>query len=465
MLADFFSWLEAQETILSAIAASIVVLSVVGAAARSAFKRTADTARATLSRQGSNVDVSAPVPGFGGRAAIAVLPFDNMSGDADQEYFADGITEDIITSLQSYRSFPVIARNSSFTYKGTSPDVRAVAKELGVGYVLEGSVRRAGDQVRITAQLIDAEGHHVWAERFDSDYTDVLKLQDEITLQIVGAVAPEIDRTDASAASQKRSQDLAAWDYLLHAQALIHQISPEALRQAKGVLEKAIGLDPQFAHAHALLARIWFLNGFDHSGRALGEDPMESFGNAAAQAKHALSIDSSNPLAHGMLSVVHMFMGQVELGLKEGAEAVRLNPSDAQLRVYAAGPILATADFAKALDQIRLGKRLSPNDIGMWEFLMVESFALFGLGDYEEAEQVARQAVEERKQNPMAQAILIASLDVLGRKEEACEAFSKMIQILPDFSPDSFHPVYGRAPDTLSQLFESLCNAGWEKPD
>ena len=216
MFAEILIWLEANETVLSAVAAAVVVFSVVGAAMRGALKKTSTalvgTARSTkqvLSRgQAPEIDVSQPVPGFGGRPAIAVLPFDNMSEDADQDYFADGITEDVLTSLQSFRTFPVISRNSTFAYKGKSMDLREVAAELGAGYILEGSVRKAGDKVRITGQLIDAEGHHVWADKFDRDLSDIFAVQDEITSKIVGAIAPEIDNADTRRIQSKTTENM-----------------------------------------------------------------------------------------------------------------------------------------------------------------------------------------------------------------------------------------------------------------
>ena len=262
MLADILVWLEANETVLSAVAAAVVVFSIVGAAMRGALKRTTtaliDTARATKEVLSHNqlpvVDVSQPVPGFGGRPAIAVLPFDNMSEDPDQDYFADGITEDILTSLQSFRTFPVIARNSTFAYKGKSMDLREVAKELGAGYILEGSVRRSGEKVRITGQLIDKDGHHIWADRFDLDLSDIFAVQDEITSKIVGAIAPEIDGADIRLLQSKPTENMDAWDCLLRAQSLIHESSADSLKEASDLIDKATELDPAFAQAFALRA-------------------------------------------------------------------------------------------------------------------------------------------------------------------------------------------------------------------
>jgi len=191
------------------------------------------------------------------KPSIAVLPFDNMSGDPEQEYFTDGITEDIITGISKLRWLFVIARNSSFVYKGQGIDVTQVSRELGVRYVLEGSVRRAGNRIRINAQLLDATtGMHVWAERYDRELVDIFDLQDEITANIVTAIGPEVTLAEIERARRKRPENLDAWDQYLRALPLIHQIKKEAIAEAKKQLQLAIKLDPNFVAAHAALA--WF---------------------------------------------------------------------------------------------------------------------------------------------------------------------------------------------------------------
>jgi adenylate cyclase len=189
------------------------------------------------------------------RPAVAVLPFDNMSGDEDQEYFVDGLTEDIITALAAWRSFPVIGRNSTFTFKNRAVKAQDVAAELGARYILEGSVRKAGGRVRITAQLLDAEtGHHVWAERYDEELIDVFDLQDKITQQIVAQVAPEMARAELQKSEIKPPANLDAWDYYLRGTAHLNSFTPEAGAKAQEMFHRAIELDPTYAIAHARLA-------------------------------------------------------------------------------------------------------------------------------------------------------------------------------------------------------------------
>ena len=295
MLADTLIWFEVNETVLSSIAAAVVVLSIAGAAMRGVLARGATSFAGVLRTRGqdSGIDVPQPVPGFEGRAAIAVLHFDNMSDDPEQEYFADGIAEDILTSLQAFRKFPVIARNSTFNYKGTSPDVREVARELGAGYVLEGSVRKVGDRVRITGQLIDASGHHLWAGKYDKELSDIFTVQDEITAEIVGAIAPEIERTDVTQAARKRSKDMTAWDYLLQAQDHYHKLTPEGIRQCRELTEKVIERDEEFALAYVFLARAHISNSVFFNGNALTECAEESLVKAEELARKAVSMDKS----------------------------------------------------------------------------------------------------------------------------------------------------------------------------
>jgi adenylate cyclase len=200
-------------------------------------------------------EVAVSQPAQAQHPSIAVLPFANMSGDPEQEYFADGMVEDIITALSRAKWFFVIARNSSFTYKGRAVDIKQVGRELGVRYVLEGSVRKAGNRVRITGQLIEAEtGHHIWAERFEREYNDVFELQDEMTSAVASAIEPTINLREIERSKRRPTSDLTAYDYFLRAQPFIRQFDPQSYRQAEELLRRAIALDPQYSSALALLA-------------------------------------------------------------------------------------------------------------------------------------------------------------------------------------------------------------------
>ncbi len=271
-------WLENNAVLLGAIGSLAAVLAlflVNGAQVVTALVRRLRSADETYARPGTEtgaaqsstqdtdtqlVDVSKPVPGFGGREALAVLPFANMSEDAEQGYFADGITEDLLTALQAFRTFPVIARSTTFAYKGKSPDIREVAKELGAGYILEGSVRKMGERVRITAQLIDADGVHLWAERYDRNLTEIFDVQDEIIEKIAAAIAPELLRADRKKQDLKKPEDLKAWDYALQAGECLLSPNIDDFSLSLELLQKALALDPSFGLAHAMIANAYSYN-------------------------------------------------------------------------------------------------------------------------------------------------------------------------------------------------------------
>ncbi len=258
-------------------------------------------------------------------------------------------------------------------------DLREFAKELGAGYILEGSVRKSGDKIRITGQLIDAEGRHVWADRYDRDLSDMFELQDEITSTIVGALAPEIDNADTRRIHSKPTENMTAWDCVLRALSLGNETFADSLKEGYALAEKAVELDPQFTQAHAILAGLAFSNFARLDGKALGLGPAEALDKAAEHATKALSIDRSFPFAHGILGVAHAYRQNVELGLKKTAEAVRLNPSDTQIRLLHSQTLALSRDFEAALEQIEIGKRLSPGDPGIGRMITHEANYLLAI--------------------------------------------------------------------------------------
>jgi adenylate cyclase len=464
-------FLESNETALSAVAAFVVITSVAATFMRGALKRSAGFMVAlVVSRVGpntggssANVDVSKPVPGFGGRPAIAVLPFDNMSDDREQDYFADGITEDLLTALQAFRTFPVIARNSTFAYKGTSPDVRKVAKDLGAGYVIEGSVRKSGKKVRITAQLIDAEGHHVWAQRYDRDLSDVFALQDEIVAHIVTAIAPEIDHAEFRTTASKPPKDLKAWDYYLRGLESMNTITAEGCRAARPLLEKAIEQDPKFALAHATLGRAFIDDVILYSGAAFPENAKESLDKALELARTAVSIDSSLPAAHAGLGLIHVVRGEAEEALRSCRRAVEMNPGEAGLRVFLVAAQVTNALYEEALEDIGLAKRLSPHDIFMWALLHTEAQALFALQRYEQAEEVARMSIKERPSNTIAHVVLIAALVAQGSDGEAEAAYRNMTDNnIPKPTEYMVKTFFAQDDEVSGKVLANLRRAGWE---
>lgn len=472
MIDELKAFLEANETALSAVAAFVVITSVIATFMRGALKRSAGfVVTLMVSRLGANagasggatVDVSKPVPGFGGRPAIAVLPFNNMSDDPEQDYFADGITEDLLTTLQAFRTFPVIARNSTFAYKGTSPDVRDVARDLGAGYVLEGSVRKSGDKVRITAQLIDAEGHHVWAQRYDRDLSDVFALQDEITANIVTAIAPEIDHAEFRSTGTKAQKDVKAWDYYLRGLESMNRITAEGCRAARPLLEKAIEQDPKFALAYATLGRALMDDVALHGGTAFPESDIEELDKAFEFARTAVNLDSSLPVAHSVLALILVMRGDAEEALRSARKAVEMNPVEAGLRVFLLVTLLANTLYEEALENVALTKRLSPHDIFMWGVLHNEALALFALERYEEAMAAARLSIKERPNNALGHIILIAALAALDREGEAEAAYRNLVDNnVPKPTPHTIRAHYARDPVVAEKVLASLRRAGWE---
>jgi len=363
------------------------------------------------------------------KPSIAVLPFQNISGDPEQEYFADGMVEDIITGLSRIKWFFVIARNSTFTYKGRAVDVKQVGRELGVRYVLEGSVRKAVDRVRITAQLIDAAtGAHVWAERYDRKSDDIFALQDEITLSVVGAIEPSLRLAEVERAKRKRPDSLDAYDLVLRALPDVYSRMPEPSKKALVHLERALALDPNYALAHACAAECYhslFLRG------GLREE------NRTAAVRHA-----QVAIANGQDDALALTLAGFSLGMDGHDRAAAFAAFEAALAVspssaltYILGSvILSFAEEAeRAIEWGERGLRLSPLD--PWRSSAFISFALghFHRGRYEEAAAAARKAVQFSPGFSLCHMVLAAALAKLGRLEEARAAATRVLELQPVF--------------------------------
>jgi TolB-like protein/class 3 adenylate cyclase len=349
------------------------------------------------------------------KPSIAVLPFSNMSGDPEQEYFADGITEDIITALSHHRWFFVIARNSTFVYKGRAIDVKQVARELGVRYILEGSVRRAGQRVRITGQLIEAEtGNHLWAERFDRDMADIFAIQDEITQSVVAAIEPEMLLIEGKRAFRKSIDNLDAFDCCMRAMWHFSQITPENQDQAVALLRQAIRLDPTLAQAHMALARslnsrIW--HGWSSD---LANDASEAYAAAA----RSVAIDDRDPYCHYALCWTSLVKRMHAQALGEAQRSIDLNPNFA-LGFFGLGLVrVYIGHFREALDALLRCLRLNPNDTQAGAFLSTIALAHYHQENYEEAVHYCQLAIGTRRFY-VGLRILLASLGQLGRMEEA----------------------------------------------
>ncbi len=363
------------------------------------------------------------------KPAIAVLPFDNMSGDAEQEYFADGITEDIITELSRYRELLVIARNSSFAYKGKAADVKRVAAELGVDYVLEGGIRRAGNRVRITAQLIDAAtGHHLWAERYDRDMDDIFALQDEITGIIVGALGAKLQASDIDRALRKEPASLDAYDLVLRATALFARINKSDMAEARRLCEGAIALDPGYARAHAWLAWTYMQDRF--SGWA--DDPAEWLKRGYEAGRKAVTLDDTDYHAHIALGIFIAFMGRHDQGIAELERAVELNPNYADSHMQLGNALVFAGRADDAVAALETAMRLNPHHPPWYQ--MILGRALFVSRRYQDAVPHLERAVNAGPGLTQARAALAASYAALGRDQEASAEIDEIRATTPHFT-------------------------------
>jgi TolB-like protein/class 3 adenylate cyclase/Tfp pilus assembly protein PilF len=364
------------------------------------------------------------------KPSIAVLPFSNLSGDPEQEYFADGIAEEIITGLSQLRWLFVIARNSSFTFKDRHVDVRQVGDELGVRYVLEGSVRTSGNRVRIAAQLVEAQtGNHLWADRYDRALEDVFAIQDEITESVIGCIQPEVYAAEHDRAKRKLPQSLDAWESFIRAMFLYSQHSDASTKEALYMLDRALAQDPGYARAHGLRAVCLAWRAFQG-----WEDRETAFAEAADGADRAVTHDPGEPwasLAHGFVAV----------GKRRDTEAV-----DAFSRAIDASPSFAYAHGLlgaahalggrsdEAIECIDRGMRLSPRDIFGEEFQLYYAFAHFQAGRYAEAASAAQRALRQRPGHPVPYIMGAASYGLGGETEKAKDLVTRLVKLVPDVS-------------------------------
>ena len=365
------------------------------------------------------------------KPSIAVLPFENMSGDPEQEFFADGISEDIITELSRLRGFFVIARNSSFIYKGQSIAISDVAHDLGVRYILEGSVRRAGNRIRVTAQLIEGDaGTHIWAERYDRMLDDIFELQDEITRQIVGALEPSLMVAEAERSQRQRPENLDAWGYVARAMPLIWTWSGNDYGPAETLLRKAIEIDPNYARAHSILAVGLIVNAW--YGRDGPDD--DSADQAFEEAKLAVKLDANDPWGHLALGFAYGYRRNSEDAFAEMEQALTLNPNFALAHGFY-GLVLSWAGEAqKALKEIDLAERLSPRDVINIHYPTIRGVACFAAGDYEAAAAHARTGIRQRSDATGAHRVLAASCGQLDALEEAQATAARLVKLQPEIT-------------------------------
>jgi TolB-like protein/tetratricopeptide (TPR) repeat protein len=362
--------------------------------------------------------------------AIAVLPFDNMSGDREQEYFSDGISEDIITALSKLRWFFVIARNSSFTYKGKPVHMRQVAAELGVRYVVEGSVRRSGDRVRITAQLNDtATGSHIWAEHYDRELTDVFAVQDEITDAIVTAIEPQIYAAENFRSRRKPPNSMDAWDLVMRALSHHWRVTQPDSLAAQALLERAIAIDPSYGQALALFATNHMF------GVHLGWTDIATAAPAAEQAAlAAITADNEDAWAHTALGSVYFSTRRLDDALAEFELAQQLNPNFSLVQGYYALALTYAGRWEDAYAASQRAIRQSPRDPSSAIYHGVAAYAQFVGRNYHEAIALAREATRQRGDLSGAYRVLTVAAGMAGQLEIARVALQELRRTQPNIS-------------------------------
>ena len=422
-------------------------------------KNIAEPIQAYAVRIGKPTSSAPASPPTGGKPSIAVLPFDNMSGDTNQEYFVDGITEDIITALSKNRWLSVIARNSTFAYKGKSPDVRRVADDLGVEYVVEGSVRKSGNRVRITAQLIDAtSGKHIWAERYDRDLEDIFAVQDEITETITATIEPELGAFESKRVKNKPTENLGAWDCYHLGLSHLYEFSKDSNREAQRLFRRAIELDANFSAAHARLAYAIIMSAvyFDT------EPTPELLDDALRAEQRAAKLDDQDALAHFAVGRAHLARSEYDLALPAMETSIELNPSLAQAHCGLGDALAYAGRLEESLSRFEEAIRLSPRDPYRWGFLMYGSLAQLFLKRHEAAADWARKAVSVPNSHYWANAALVAALGHLDRPDETRSAVEKLLQRKPEFTC-SFakkHLFYIENADQVNHYVDGLRKAG-----
>jgi adenylate cyclase len=404
--------------------------------------------------------LAASAPGFDDRRAIAVLPFANFSGDPEQEFFADGITEDIISMLAGWRAFPVIARNSTFTYKGKAVDIKKVGEELGVRYVLEGSVRKSGRRVRVTMQLIRADtNHHIMAERYDRDLTDLFELQDEIAHAIAGAIEPELLKFERERIAERPPQSEDAHE--LHQHGVWHHYRQNKTDniEAQNYFRRALATDPQYPQATAALSislSSAAMIGWTENADALFEDAYDL-------ARKAVTLDPRYPNAHFALGLACMWTRRSERGIAAFDEAIKLNPSFAAAHVLLGQMYLYAGRREEAIELAEKGIRLSPSDPRLYIWLVALAGAHYQLRHYEKAVEAGRRSWSLNRNYPHGLRYVVAGLAQLGRIEEAQPALAELRRMDAnlEFSASVFRRNWPDPAD-VDHLLDGLRKAGMD---
>ncbi len=400
-----------------------------------------------------------PEPEPSDKPSIAVLPFTNMSAEPEQEYFADGVTEDIITALSNVQSFFVIARNSTFTYKGKSVDVKDVGRQLGVRYVMEGSIRKAGNQVRVTAQLLDAgSGKHIWADKYDGALDDIFDLQDQITSTVIGAIEPRLHRAEIERVKHKRPDSLDAYDYVLRGLASMNELTPEDTAAGLHQFRLAIERDPNYARAYACAS--WcYRRHVQINGMTLSEEDRDE---CIRLTNAALKADDTDPyvLWHAGLTA-GLLENDLDAGTALVDRSLAINPNS--VRAWASSGMLRniSANTSTAIEHAERAMRLSPLDTAMWVLYSVLAIAHMQEQRYEDAASWARKSIRQHRFNLPAYHVLAASCTHRDRLDEAKETIQQLLELDPELTITRLQEIYPVANyKNLDSFLDGLRRAG-----
>jgi adenylate cyclase len=394
------------------------------------------------------------------KPSVAVLPFTNMSGDPEQEFFADGIAEDVITALARYPSLFVIARNSSFTYKGRAVDVKQVGRELGVRYILEGSLRKAGNRIRVTAQLVEADsGKHVWAERYDRDLADIFALQDEITEAVTIAIAPAIADAEQQRAMRKPPGSLDAWAAYQRGLWHLSKSTPDDISFAEKFFQQAIDLDSSFSGAYGGLA-----GAQDQAAYFFKRDLGEALRSAEALARRAVALDGADAEARSLLGHVLWRRGDYEGALAEAERALAIAPNLAFAHQTLGATLIFSGRPKEGVAALERSIRLDPRDPRSAVRLSRMALGLYFSGEYAATVEVAKRAIRAYPEFPNPYRWLAAALGQLGRVDDAKEALKQAIAIVPvSFETNVRRRVPWMRPEDHAHMLDGLRKAGWRE--
>ena len=401
-------------------------------------------------------------------SAIAVLPFTNMSGDPEQDYFVDGITEDIITNLSLWRNFPVISRNSSFTFKDKSVNLKEVSEELRARYIVEGSVRKGGNRIRITAQLIDAHAdHHLWSKKWDRNIDDIFEVQDEVSTSIAAQVNPTLGSYETERIERSKPNNFNAWEYYLKSLQMFNERSStdgkdDNLAKSRGLCEKAIKLDPGLSHGHAMLARICF----HELLHFINEDSEKTLNDMFEHSKKASELDPQNPVAALMTSTYYFFKGKFSQSRKYAEKAVELNPSYPEAHMRLAQAITHSGDYVNSEESLRKSVEINPLDPDVIGMKSSYFFIYMGLKDYQKAYELIEEVLEEFPNAGYFKGFKASVMGYLNKGDEAKQALNEYLELRPNLkTKDDYKRIFVPNSSLADILIEGLCMAGWEPED